>query len=247
LQHLIQMEDKQKIESLGFIIKKEKLATFVSEVRYPELVLEDIDPFPGFYDQHNHPTNEKEHKPRSVFIIFKEFDVCHEDEFIRKTAHLRSEHKIEFDAVLGTLTLFNKPIPCVRVFMDDYDLLRELIKHYKQMGLVFAPYKDVKPYQSLIKLRKYFEMDRMEKGIYHAADQHNTYYIEVPKFMGWDDFEQVSIAIRNNWDHKIYDAAQAAIYEKNGIVDMVRIYDKKISLQNLQYLQEKYSYESNRF
>lgn len=241
------MEDKQKIESLGFIVKKEKLATFASEIRYPELVLEDLDPFPGFYDQYFLPANEKEHKPRSVFMILKVFDVCHEDEFIRKTMHLKSVHNIKFDAVPGNLILFNKPVPCIRVFMDDYNELRELINHYKQMGLLFAPHKDVKPYQSLIKLRKYFEMDRMEIGIYHAADQHNTYYIEVPKFMGWDDFEQVSIAIRNNWDHKIYDAAQAAIYEKSGIVDMVRIYDKKISLQNLQYLQEKYTYESSRF
>jgi len=241
------MEDKTHIESIGFILKKEKLATLAAEVNYPELVLEDLDPFPGFYDQYFVPANANEHKPRSVFLILKEFDVCHEDEFIRKTMHLRREHNIKFDAAPGNLTLFNKSTPCIRVFMDNYNQIRELINHYKEMGLVFASTKVVKPYQSLIKLRRYFEMDLMDKGIYHDANQHNTYYIEVPKFLEWDDFEQVSIAIRNNWDHKLYDAAQAAIYGKQGIVDMIRIYDKKTNLSNLHYLQKKYNYELSRY
>jgi hypothetical protein len=240
------MEDKPHIESIGFILKKEKLATFASEISYPELVLEDLDPFPGFYDQYFVPSNEKEHKPRSVFMILKVFEVCHEDEFIRKTMHLKQEHEIRFDAAPGNLTLFNKPTPCIRVFMDDYNQIRELIDHYKQMGLVFASGRDVKPYQSLIKLRRYFEIDQLAAGIYHDCNQHNTYYIEVPKFVEWDSFEQVTISIRNNWDHKLYDAAQAAIYEKKGIVDMVRIYDKKTGLSNLQYLKEKYNYELSR-
>lgn len=241
------MEDKPHIESIGFIIKKEKLATMASESKYPELVLEDLDPFPGFYDQSVKQEDKNQQKPRSVFFILKSSDFCREDEYIRKTMHLKQKHNIKFDAVPGNLTLFNKQTPCIRVFMDDYNQIQELINYYKQTGLVFAPFKEVKPYQSLIKLQKYFDMERMDKGIYHAVDQHNTYYIEVPKFVEWDDFEQVSIAIRNNWDHKIYDAAQAAIYGKQGIIDMVRIYDKKANLPNLQYLQEKYHTEFNRY
>lgn len=241
------MEDKSHIESIGFILKKEKLTTFASEVNYPELVLEDLDPFPGFYDQYFVPANENEQKPRSVFMILKVFDVCHEDDFIRMTMHLKREHNIKFDAAPGNLTLLNQPTPCIRVFMDDYNQIRELIDHYKKMGMLFAPTKEVKPYQSLIKLRRYFEMERMDQGIYHDINQHNTYYLEVPKFLEWNSFEQLTISIRNNWDHKLYDAAQAAIYEKKGIVDMVRIYDKKTDLANLKYLQEKYHYESGRY
>jgi hypothetical protein len=241
------MEDKPHIESIGFIIKKEKVASLASETDNPELVLEDLDPFPGFYDQYFVPLHESEQKPRSVFLIVKKYDVCHEDEYIRMTMNLKQEHDIRFDAVPGNLTLFNKQVPCIRVFMDDYNQIRELISYYKQNGLEFLPNKDVKPFQSLIKLRRYFEMERMDNGIYRASDQHNTYYLEVPKFLEWDDFEQVTIAIRNNWDHKLYDAAQAAVYEKKGLVDMVRIYDKNTSLKNLQYLQEKYHYELSRY
>ena len=163
------------------------------------------------------------------------------------TTLLKDSHNIKFDAVPGNLILYNKSNPCIRVFMDDYSQLREIIDLYKQTGLKFASNKDVKPYQSLIKLRRYFDMKRLDKGIYHDNDQHNTYYLEVPKFLEWDDFEQVTIDIRNNWEHKLFDAAQAAVYEKKGIVDMVRIYDKNTDLPNLQYLLAKYNYELTRY
>lgn len=241
------MENKPHIGSIGFILKKEKLASLASVITYAELVIEDLDPFPGVYNQFADPLKENELKPRSVFFIPKESGVSHEDEYIRMTSKLKREHAIKFDAVPGYLTLFNKETPCIRVFMDDYNQLKELINLYKQEGMLFAPNRNVKPFHSLIKLRRYFEMDHMADGIYHDANQHNTYYIEVPVFLEWDVFEEVSISIRNNWDHKLYDAAQAAIYEKKGIVDMVRIYDRKTNLSNLQYLQEKFNYELSRY
>ncbi len=241
------MEDKPNIESIGFIIKKGKLASLASEVHFQEMVLEDLDPFPGFYDQYYTPLNENEQKPRSVFLILKVSEVSRDDEYIRTIMQMKQEHTVKFDAVPGSLTLFDKQTPCMRVFMDNYNQLADLISYYKQKGIVFAANREVKPYQSLIKLRRYFEMERMDSGIYHAIDQHNTYYIEVPKFLEWDNFEQVTIAIRNNWDHKLFDAAQAAVYEKKGIVDMVRIYDKKTNIKNLQFLKDKYNFELSRF
>lgn len=95
------MEDKPHIESIGFIIKKEKLATMASESKYPELVLEDLDPFPGFYDQFSMPLHGNEQKPRSIFFILKLSDFCRDDEYIRKTMHLKRAHNIKFDAVLA--------------------------------------------------------------------------------------------------------------------------------------------------
>jgi hypothetical protein len=240
------MQDRKKIESLGFIIKKEMLATYVSETRYPELVLEDIDPYPGFYDQLIAPVNQDGQVPRSIFLILKSFDVCHEDEFIRMTMHIKKDHTIKFDAVLGSLSLFKKSVPCIRVFMDDRNGLKELIGLYKKTGIAFLPATTVKPYNSLIKIRKYFDLEKMEKSIYKDLDQPDIYYLEVPKYLSWENFEQMSISIRNNWDHKVYDAAQAAIYQKTGVIDMVRIYDKNTTLAGLQYLQEKYYFESAR-
>jgi hypothetical protein len=234
------------IQSLGYLLKKEKLASFVSDHVYTELLLESLEPFPGFYEEYFIPTTAREQKPKSVFMLIKNFDVCHEDDFIRMTMHIKRDHQILFDAALSSIMLFNEPATSIRVNMEDYSQLPELISHYKQVGVKFLPAKQVKPYQSLIKIRRFFDLDVMAEGIYKDIDKQDVYYLRVPLFMTWTEFEKATIAIRNNFDYKTYDAAQAAIYNKPGIIELVRIYDRNADLAKLQSLQQKYIIEVER-
>ncbi len=237
---------KDNIQSLGYLLKKEKLASLESEHSHSEMLLESLDPYPGFYEEYFVPTTEKEHKPKSVFIVLKNFDVCHEDDFIRMSMHIKRDHDIKFDAALSSIMLFNKSATTIRVNMDDYRQLPELISHYSKVGVTFQSDKLVKPYQSLIKIRRYFDLEIMAEGVFKDIDKPNTYYIRVPLFMTWDEFETATIAIRNNFDYKTYDAAQAAIYNKAGIIELVRIYDRKADLSKLESLRQKYIIEVER-
>lgn len=234
------------IQSLGYLLKKEKLASLASDSIHSELLLESLDPYPGFYEEYFVPTTAREHKPKSVFIVIKNFDVCHEDDFIRMTMHIKRDHQISFDAALSSIMLYNEPATTIRVNMNDYSQLPDLISHYRQVGVKFQANKQVKPYQSLIKIRRFFDLEVMAEGIYKDADKEDTYYIRVPLFMTWEEFEKATIAIRNNFDYKTYDAAQASIYYKPGIIELVRIYDRKADLSKLQSLQQKYIIEVER-
>lgn len=236
----------ENIQSLGYLLKKEKLATLALEHPHPELLLESLEPYPGFYEEYFLPTTIREQRPKSVFLVIKNFDVCHEDDFIRMTMHIKRDYRIKFDAALSSIIMFNEPNTSIRVHMEDYSQLPELIKHYKEVGVKFQSWKQVKPYQSLIKIRRFFDLEVMAEGVYKDNDKEDTYYIKVPLFMTWDEFEKATIAIRNNFDYKTYDAAQAAIYDKPGIVELVRIYDLKADLSKLQSLQQKYAIEVER-
>lgn len=236
----------ENIQSLGYLLKREKLASLASDSIHPELLLESLNPYPGFYEEYFVPTTAREQKPKSVFMVIKNFDVCHEDDFIRITMHIKRDHQIAFDAALSSIVLYNQPATSIRVNMHDYSQLPELISHYKKVGVKFQANKQVKPYQSLIKIRRFFDLEVMAEGVFKDADKEDTYYIRVPLFMTWDEFEKATIAIRNNFDYKTYDAAQAAIYNKPGIVELVRIFDRKADLSKLQLLQQKYIIEVER-
>ena len=227
-------------------MKKEKLATLASDQLFSVMLLESLEPFPGFYEEYFVPTTTREQKPKSVFMVIKNFDVCHEDDFIRMTMHIKRDHKIEFDAALSSIMLYNEPTTTIRVHMEDYNQLSELIEHYKNVGVKFQAAKQVKPFQSVIKIRRFFDLDIMAEGIYKDVDKKDTYYLGLPVFMTWDEFERATIAIRNNFDYKTYDAAQAAIYNKPGIVELVRIYDLKADLSKLESLRNKYLIEVGR-
>jgi len=236
----------ENIQSLGYLLKKEKLAMYASDHDYSELLLESLEPYPGFYEKYFVPTTERDQKPNSVFMVIKNFDVCHEDDFIRISTHIKRDHQIKFDAALSSISLFNETATAIRVIMENYNQLQELINHFTLVGIKFHAHKQVKPFQSLIKIRRFFDLEVMADGVFKDMDKPDTFYLQVPKFMTWDEFEKATISIRNNFDYKTYDAAQAAIYKKPGIIELVRIYDRKADIEKLQSLQQKYIIEVER-
>lgn len=236
------MEKKALMEGFGFIVKKEKLASLETEHTFHEMILEDIAPFPGFYD-HFHVPNERELKPRSLFFIVKGFDVCSEDQFVRTTTKIKKTFPHKFDAVLGQLELFNKTASCIRVNAENYTILPELLEAYKNEGVAFYKNKHVKPFQSHIKLRKYYNMELVEEGIYKDRDQACMYYLHIPENICWKDFETLTYSIKNNTSFSNFDAAQSSIYRKNGLMDFVRIFHKDINIERLEYLRDTYRKE----
>jgi hypothetical protein len=217
-----------------------------SEFRFNELILEDLDPYPGFYDHFHIPLSEDEKKPRSIFALIKEMSFEQMDDFIRMTSTIKENFEPVFDAVMGRLNFQNSLATCVRIYMEDYNALPQLIELYKQNGLQFLPTRSVKPYNTMINLRKFMVLEQIVPTIYRDTELKDTYYFVVDKYVTWPKFEAISLNIRNNNNHKVYDAAQAGYYNKNGIVEMVRIYDQKATLDNLLYLKEKYDIEIER-
>lgn len=240
------MENLKTIESLGFVIKKETLTLLASEYKFNEFLLEDLDPFPGFYDHFHIPINEKEKKPRSIFALVKTISFEQMDDFIRITSAIKNKYDKKFDAVMGRLTFQNNLETCIRIYMDDWSSLPKLIELYKLSGIDFLPSRSVKPYSSLINIRKFMILEQVIPTIYRDTELQDTFYFTVEKYVTWPKFEAITIAIRNNWEHKVYDAAQAGFYSRKGVVEMIRIYDPKATLDNLLYLKEKYEIEIER-
>lgn len=240
------MENLNRIKSLGFVIKKEKISNLETDHHFSELILEDVDPYPGFYDHYHVPMNEKEQKPRSLFAVIKNNSLDQMDDFIRTTGNIKKETGLEFDAVMGLLELQNQTMACIRINMEEYEPLPEIIHQYSNRGFEFLANRSIKPYISLISLRKYMTMDKISEDIYKDAEMSNIYYIKVDKYLKWEHFERISIMIRNNWHHKIYDAAQSGIYSREGVVELIRIYDRDTNIELLKYLKEKYDIEISR-
>ncbi len=240
------MENPKMIESLGFLVKKETLCLLETEYKFHELILEDLDPYPGFYDLFFIPVNEKEKKPRSIFAITKELSFEQLNDFIRMTRDIKKTFTPRFDAVLARLTLQNEMVSALRIYMDDYSALPQLIEMYGSRGMVFTLSKSIKPYSSQIQIWKYMKLEEIVPNIFKDTELPDTYYFRVKNWVNWNKFESLTHGIRNNNNHKVWDAAQAGYYSPEGIVELVRIYDQKATLKNLEFLKEKYEVEIER-
>lgn len=240
------MENPKMIQSLGFLIKKEVLTPFESEVKHNEMILEDMDPYPGFYDHFHIPVNEEEKKPRSIFAVTKDLSFEQMNDFIRISGKIKDILPFKFNAVIGRIDFQNGLVNCIRIYMEDYSNLPQLIQLYKLNGIHFQPSKSVRPYTSLIYIWKFYVLEEIIPQIYRDTELKDTYYFTVSKHVNWKSFEIITTSIRNNNNHKVYDAAQAGYYNHEGIVELVRIYDQKATLDNLIFLREKYEIEIER-
>ena len=77
---------------------------------------------------------------------------------------------------------------------------------------------------ALIHITKYFETEEIDDGIFHDLNNDNFAYIRVGKKPDWKKFVSITNHVRNNVGGITFDGAQATLYDKDGVVDFVRVY-----------------------
>jgi len=222
------------IETVGTITKKELLASVKNEMFTNKLVLENQEPYPGYHGT----TIPDNLEPDSIFALTK---LPYNDERIyRAIAHVNNVLSHKFDSAAGTVTYQNKGITCVRFKQLPYNLVGDVLKHFEDNGLEFMKGKNVAPFQSMIRVRKFFTMKEMSDGIFQDADEAQINYLEIPVLLRWPMFEKTTLHIKYNMEDRNWDAAQTSVYYKNGMKDFVRIYDKDSCIGKLIHIREKY-------
>lgn len=252
------MKEKKITEALGYIEKEETLALWATKAKINEMVLEDIDPFPGYYggilhrrmpddtDPRNTVMPREENKPNFLFFVIQPVESCLGDRIIRIIQRIKNKVDFDFDAWPGQLTLYNKQHSCLRVMIEDNELIPKLIEQCKDNGIKFEKQKKIRPYKSMIRVIKFFALDELDKGIYKDTVQADTAYFQIPHEITWKSFEKHTMIIKNSYNYRNFDAALAALYQPNGFLDFVRIYTKLPETKQIKQLQEQYIAEIKR-
>ena len=230
------METHRIIETIGAVAKEEKLVSLLEQIMPNTLVLETGEPYPGYHGA-NLPT---EPSPVSVFLVTrKKYSTVR---ILRTSSNIRKYFDHYFDAAAGVICFGNNIHYCIRIKdLDNYQLIGKLQESFTEEGIQFARSKNVSA-TAIIKLKKPFIIEELEKGIYRDVMDPSMHYLSIPKQINWQIFARITGIIKNNIDNANFDAAIAAIYASN-ILDVVRIYAKEISLEKLRWLKSKYSEE----
>ena len=225
--------DKKNVATIGTITKKELLQSVDLE-ECKTLILETSNAFPGY---HGYNLPEKS-VPGSLFLITK---IHHSDEdILRAIGSIKSDEHPEFDATPCTVTYRNQDVYGIRFKNLKYNDIKTIVKLFNEHDIFFKERKLITPYQSLIRIRKFFEMDRVDAGIYIDSNSENHYYVEIPKALTWDEFEKITYGIKQNIEDSNFDAALVYIFSKHGIIDMVRIFYADNNLDKLKVIKRKY-------
>ncbi len=228
------------IETMGSISKVEKLETLDSNILENTLVLEEIEPFPGYHGA-NLPTG---YNPCAVYLVNKKKHST--VRILRMTQAIRKYFKHEFDGTAAEICINNDVYNCIRLRnLESYSIIPELQKNFMHEGLKFMKKRKIKG-EAIIELKKHFELEILDDGIYKDLEDPLMYYVEIPRHLNWHLFLKITTSIKHNIDNLNFDAAVGAIYLKD-IIEVVRIFGKDISKDDLREIQEKYLGEIRKY
>jgi len=222
------------IQSVGTIVKKEKLASVESQTNCKSLILESLLPYPGYHGT----TIPDKLEPESLFVVTKKEYT--DEVIIRSIQKVKNLTKITFDAVPGTIFLKNNPVNIIRFKNLSYGLISEIVGLFIGVGIQFEKTKNIVAYETIIGIRKFFRLSKLSENIYEDMDAKEFFYLKVPELLEWDTFEEMTKNIKYNIGDIVFDAAQTSVYDVSGLVDFVRIYDKDRNVGKLASIRDSY-------
>lgn len=225
---------KSLLSSLAKVTKKEVLmiADHIDGANIQ--IFETQHPYSGYYG-----TTVPDLPERSSFFLVTRLQ--HEDDYIiRAIQKVKKSGDLGFDGVPGYLTFHNKLFAVIRIRCISESKIPDIVRGFEKEGIDFmAPFKQA-PVEAVIHITKYINTEELEDGIYLDTDNSSFAYLRIDKHLEWEDFEKVTRHVMNNVGSISFDAGLSIMYDCSGIIEMVRIYDDKRSLDKLRVIRKRY-------
>ena len=225
------------IVGAGSVTKKEKVIEINTKL-FNTTVLEVQEPFPGYY--HDIPVAKS---IKSVFLLVQ--NSFYPESILRATKLVKTSINLEFDAAYSRLSfgsIKDTHIAIRLVGVNSYGDIKVIQQAYSNAGIEFESelkFDITKPV--IINVNKVFSLHEIGEGIFSKGSMPEMKYISINKGGNWDWFEDVTTKVKNNFHRRNFDVAHTVIFKKGGLNEMVRIFDDKISIEELIELQKLYN------
>ncbi len=179
-------------------------------------------------------------RPNSIVFVTK--NPVSFEKILRATKIINKEDNLDIDGAKCEVTIGRNKYSGIRVSgIDRYTNIDKVQIAYQKGGFEF--HKNVKlgkGTDAMIRVNKFFDMLNVEDKIYQSPNNKDRYYFEIPKYVNWNDFREMTFDIKNNISVTNYDIAKGVIYEKKGITDILRVIKPNITVDMVRQIREKY-------
>jgi hypothetical protein len=227
------MRQSDFIESMGYLLKEEALQTVEHHIQQNTLVLENLEPFPGYHGE-NLPLDMK---PDSIFLITdRQYSA---ESIFRLSAQMCSYANIHFDACPAEIFVQNIQLYGIRIKgLNNYSLISDIQRCYLDHEIGFMKKRKIND-PGLIRINKVFCFERLAPDIFKDLEDEHTFYVSIPSHLNWSLFRKVTENVKNNIANSNFDCASGFVYLKT-ILELVRIYTHSTDVNRLQIIRSKY-------
>jgi len=227
------------LETFGSIIKEEQVITIEKDILPNTFVLENLGSFPGYYDTNYNSTE----RPDTIFLVTRKKHAT--EDIFRFTHEIRKRTGIDFEGAPASINIFNNDFNAIRLrCFSEFRNISELQEQYIDMGIEMAKKKHIEGV-AVIQIKKIFKVQSLTDRIL-KDEQRDIFYLKIDRQLSWVPFKQITNQVRNNITLPAFDAALAVIYGLE-VLDLIRIYSKMLTLEQLEILHKKYEEIINRY
>ncbi len=221
-------------ELIGKLIKEENIDTVETNKIPRTFVINVPDAYKSYYTRFTHIN-----KP--VFIIFVTKGPNSFERILRATRKINEKHQLKLDGAKCEVNINSRKLNGIRVKgINRFTDIEQIQQYYKEEGFEFARSEKFKETNSLIRINRFFNLNELDKGIYQSVDDDYDYYVEIPKYMTWEEFREYTFEIKNNISDTNYDIAKGIFYLNGRITEILRIVKPNATVEFLKLIQQKY-------
>ncbi|WP_111709277.1 hypothetical protein [Lutibacter citreus] len=222
------------LEYVGKIIKQENIDT-VDENKIPRTFVINVpNPFNSYYSRF---TDIK--KPDSIIFVTKTPNSF--EKILRVTAAINEKYNLSLDSAKCEVTIGSRKLNGIRVKgINRYTEIEQIQQYYKDAGYDFAKSEKFKDTDSLIRINRFFDIEKLAEGVFKSNMEQDVYYVTISKYITWEEFRKITFEIKNNSSDKSYDVAKGIVYIDGGIKEFLRIVKPKFSLESIQLIKDRF-------
>jgi len=221
-------------ELIGKLIKQENIDTIDTNKIPRTFVINVPDAYKSYYSRFTHIN-----KPVSIIFVTKGPNSF--ERILRATRKINRKYKLKLDGAKCEVNINSRKLNGIRVKgINRFTDIEQTQQYYKETGFEFARSEKFKETDSLIRINRFFNLKELDKGIYQSVDDNYDYYVEIPKYMTWEEFRKYTFEIKNNISDTNYDIAKGIFYLNGRITEMLRIVKPKATVEFLKLIQQKY-------
>ncbi|MBL4939596.1 MAG: hypothetical protein JKY16_04860 [Lutibacter sp.] len=223
-----------KRELIGKIIIQENIDT-INENKIPKTFVINVpDPFESYYSSFTDIN-----KPISIIFVTKTPNSF--ENILRITKKINLQNDLNLTGAKCEVRINSRKLNGIRIKgINRYSEIEKIQQFYKNEGIEFSKSEKFTDTEALIRINRFFEIEELSNGIYKSQMEDDVYYVEVPKYMKWDEFRTFTFEIKNNMVDKNYDIAKGIFYMNEGITEILRIVKPKATVELLKIIQQKY-------
>jgi len=215
------------------LTKNDTVVALEEKILAGSLVFESLNPFPGYY--HELPTD------AGSMYLYLVLDKQYPLEYIlRATQNIEKKYKWNFDAGKAYLTIGSTSLDAIRLrHLPETDLVEKIQEAYHGQGVSFLMNKKLKGrIEAHAKIVKFLMLEELTNDIFLNADDSTFAYIVISRYLNSEEFNQVFMDVKYNWEGHEFDAARASFYKDGKLYEVVRVRSDKMDVEYLKEIQK---------